>query len=489
MASINQYDINYVVSDLHLAEGDLGRGLTLGTENFFADKEFAELIHHLLSLPENADKSVNLVINGDFVDFIRISIVPKVNGNSDLSDWQNEINLTGIDYKVSASDIDKREKQYGLKTNDYKCIWKLYLSIKGHQELFESLALWVSSGNYLTIIVGNHDPEWFWPLLQTYFTNKLQSISESCGYQINNDIDEFKARVNYSNSGYEVDDKIWIEHGHNYQRMTKLCPKYTFHACAGGAYKLFKKSDINDRQEELYLPMGSFFNRYLINKVEIIFPYVDNITSHGALFNALIKEDVENVFKILGHYGAYTIKIILKYFWSSLLQTLLYFLVTVLPFGILVGLGYYFVTQESFLSELPSWLAGVLKVIIPPVAGFLARYLMKKLLTLFGLRDKPLPTCAFNDMKAGKRLAKYHTVFLGHNHDPQIIEKGGKQYVNTGTWTKKYVLKYKRVQSGTIYSVAKIERFKNQPPRVSLLQWKEASKSLVTFASFKDDLP
>ena len=65
----------FVVSDLHAAGGRNNSGVFGGTENFYADvafRRFLDHAHHSLD-----GKSGVVVINGDFVDFLRIVSVPE----------------------------------------------------------------------------------------------------------------------------------------------------------------------------------------------------------------------------------------------------------------------------------------------------------------------------------------------------------------------------------------------------------------------------
>ena len=64
----------YVLSDLHLASGLNKSGNYEGTENFYADHSFVRFINHLQENLGNA--TAVLVINGDFIDFLRICEYP-----------------------------------------------------------------------------------------------------------------------------------------------------------------------------------------------------------------------------------------------------------------------------------------------------------------------------------------------------------------------------------------------------------------------------
>src|ERR1044071_1675928 len=64
----------YVVSDLHIASGLNPNGNYDGTENFYADQSFVRFINHLQETGK--DNPAILIINGDFIDFLRIRDIP-----------------------------------------------------------------------------------------------------------------------------------------------------------------------------------------------------------------------------------------------------------------------------------------------------------------------------------------------------------------------------------------------------------------------------
>lgn len=479
---MNPSGVTYVVSDMHLAEGNLGKGITLGTENFFSDHSFQNFVEYLIN---DGGQGSHLVLNGDFVDFIRITEVPE---KSTSHIWAKEVLKSGSQAPINMSHVSPKEKIFGLKTNDYKCIWKLYLSINGHVPVFEALAKWISTGNYLTIIVGNHDPEWHWPKLQDYFKVKLLELAKDRYLNDTWEESDFLGnhRIRFSDTHIDVANTIRIEHGHVYDRMTKLCPELELHKCVDK----FKRrgSELKEYEKELALPLGSFFNRYLVNKVEIIFPNADNLKTNKALFQAIIDEDFLSALKIIYLYLGYTLKVVLKSFSKSLLSLGVYIGVTVLPAALVIYLSYRSIMREGpFLEGLPSWLSFIADWVtnILPIA---ARYILKFLFEFFEISAKPLPKAIVIDMKPGNRLFNYDTVIVGHNHSPEIkYLKNGKQYVNTGTWTSKYVFKFKQIQAGTKYAFAKIEEFQNIKPQVGLLEWDNHSKLARDLTSFKKD--
>lgn len=465
------FKTSYVLSDLHLAEGDLGDGMVLGTENFFADREFHGLLNHLIASRKGKDSNMQLIINGDFVDFIRITKIPQAH---ELDLWQSEIDLTGISLDVSNETFNEKEVKYGLRTNDYKSLWKLFLSIKGHALLFEALALWVLDGNKLIINAGNHDPEWYWPLVQKYFRKKLLQLAKSLKPKAAISPD-FEQLICFETSAFTIYDRVRIEHGHNYDRMTQTCDDYELKKCLGE-----EDLSLPHYKRELFLPFGSFFNRYLVNRVEFSFPYVDNLTTGKAMLRALLDEDVLVVWSILKDYGLYSIYVATKNFKAAITSLIITFATTLLPLGLLLFLLYNsFVREAQVFESLPP----LINFIVVTVVNFLAPYIVKVIINGFmksiGWKDKPLHEKAFDLISNTEE----EVIVLGHNHDPQHLIKNGKQYINPGSWTKKYVFKYQRVQSGICYAVAKIASV-NESLSIGLYEWENHTDSLIPLKTF-----
>ena len=64
--------IKLVISDIHLSQGmTLENGVTNPLEEFHYDQQFAEFLRYY-SMGEFSDHEVELVINGDFLNFIQL---------------------------------------------------------------------------------------------------------------------------------------------------------------------------------------------------------------------------------------------------------------------------------------------------------------------------------------------------------------------------------------------------------------------------------
>jgi len=96
----------FVISDLHVGAGLSRDGVYDGLENFFADHAFARFLdwaHH-----RSAEGSATLVINGDFVDFLRIVTLPVT--DADFASWRDTLAQLGLEYSLESlrSSITKK---------------------------------------------------------------------------------------------------------------------------------------------------------------------------------------------------------------------------------------------------------------------------------------------------------------------------------------------------------------------------------------------
>ena len=239
----NKTEDIFIVSDFHIAEGRDNSGNFNGTENFMTDDVFVRFVDSL-DLANKTSKI--LVINGDFIDFIRVRSIP--NDPQDFKNWQKALAKVGIDKSIQDLEnaIDKKEKTYGFKTTDYKTIWKLLKCRTGHPEFFNRLAQWLFDGNQLVIIKGNHDLEWHWTNVRHYLRALLvEEITKQNDISIEDVYEKFITnKVYFAENALVVNDQIYIEHGHQHERMTKVIGNPTL------------KKD----PSELNLPFGSFFN-------------------------------------------------------------------------------------------------------------------------------------------------------------------------------------------------------------------------------------
>src|ERR1700722_5230131 len=116
----------FLISDLHIARGEGTDGLYSGTENFFYDNAFSRFLDYCQA--QSADKKAVLIINGDFIDFLRIIFLNREWESLDFKGWS--VKLEKVSIHMFPNDLRNSmdastEKDYGFKTNDFKSIWKL----------------------------------------------------------------------------------------------------------------------------------------------------------------------------------------------------------------------------------------------------------------------------------------------------------------------------------------------------------------------------
>jgi uncharacterized protein (DUF362 family)/UDP-2,3-diacylglucosamine pyrophosphatase LpxH len=401
----------YVVSDLHLASGIENDAKYAGTENFFFDKPFSRFIQYIKS----GKKPAWFVINGDFIDFLRITQYPK--SISDFDFWQDTLNKVGINKTIAEleNSICDKEIEYGLKTNDYKSVWKLLSAKKGHPEFFSALAKWLIYGNYLVIVKGNHDLEWYWGKIRS---SMRLFLAENIATLLNISTDDALTKyifpkLYFTDRSIEFEKSIYIEHGNLYDKLTTI----------KGEALLPNKAEIN-------LPFGSFFNRYLLNKLEMVFPFQDNVRPRDKILPLLIRDHFPLSVKVFFKHIPFMFQLIPKgYFWF-IFRMIFIFTIPVLLFllWLILTVVYQINAGEINLPELKVWIITPLKAVILAVLS----YLFVKIIAYFKLKE---PDSLTDDAK--KIIEKnpdYRFVVFGHTHNPDSIEYNGCWVYNTGTW-------------------------------------------------------
>ncbi|RYF80997.1 MAG: hypothetical protein EON98_12895, partial [Chitinophagaceae bacterium] len=388
----------FVLSDLHLAAGLNTNGNYEGTENFYADQSFARFLTYLKD--QTNSRGAVFVINGDFIDFLRIGNIPQ--SEDDFRCWQEILEKVGVRKTVNElkDSIVKKEREYGLKTNDYKSIWKLYTCIQGHKLLFKSLAQWVAANNELIILKGNHDLEWYWPAVQQYLRQALTAIAaDEKGVPINVLTSHFQKNIHFSNHAVLIDDKIHIEHGHKYERTTAVAGEATY-----------------GNSDELNLPFGSFFNRYLINRLELAYPFLDNVRPQQNILPILIRERFPLAIKVLFHYVPFMLLIIpKKLYWHTFKYLLNILFIIVLPIAITVYALWRTIQGDASGDEPKGFAAQALGVLKNFGLLFLS-YIFGRIMAMAGLKSPPTLSTHAKDII--DQNPSVETVLFGHTHDP-----------------------------------------------------------------------
>ncbi|MET4235520.1 metallophosphoesterase [Bradyrhizobium barranii subsp. apii] len=409
-----------VISDLHISDGDL---------DDFDDELEAHLAGFLTDLKQRSEH-VELVINGDFLDFVQAS---PWTGSSLESETQDGIPLCFTEQQ-------SLNKLANIQTR--------------HRGTFVALKDFLADGrNHLVIMPGNHDPDFFWPRVRERF-------AEFVG------VDQGSKKLTFClESHYHPNGMNWlhIEHGHRYDKVN------SFHVNGHDRWSaneppILKGKDGNDR---LYECVGTRFLIKYLNGLDARYPYVDNVKPFSRFFHifgasaltpgwAPLDASV-SVAKML----AYAIKIaatrkedlltIEAPIGSDRLQLLAKWVdeATAPELEVLTralrGSGF----------ELPMKL--VTFVATPENLELLAEYLTEhpelvsslgeKSAALLGAQEGTLSlkeaykVNETEDLYVGATEAAIggvNTVIMGHTHEPHDRKVPGLTYFNTGSWTRYY---------------------------------------------------
>jgi UDP-2,3-diacylglucosamine pyrophosphatase LpxH len=224
-----------LVSDLHLSEGWDEGGFLQKEEDFFFDQNFKRFLEYLGEQAKEGDFHYRLLINGDFVDFLQITTVPE-------------------EKAIHGKTLTKRERSLGLGTGEDKTLWKLDRLVNGHEVFFTAIAEFLAKGHHLYILPGNHDIEWVMPALHAGLKERISGLVEGAG----NVADRITFLPWFY---YDPVLSVFAEHGSQYDDINSF------------DYFLWPyREDLT-----IDLPAGSFFVRYLFNRIEELYPFADNM--------------------------------------------------------------------------------------------------------------------------------------------------------------------------------------------------------------------
>ncbi len=273
-----------IVSDLHLSEGrHPGTGKYSPTEDFFFDEEFARLLEHYQN--RQAPGTWHLIINGDFLDILQV---------------------TSLEGALPTLSRDPRRPDFGAGCGEPETVFKLGKIVAGHPRFFEALASFVGVGNLLTIIKGNHDVEFHYRQVQAAFISQLQAVCAGAlaGHNLNN---ISSTSVLFSDWFYYEKGCLWVEHGNQYDGLNTftygLCPLLPRQSPSPWAGK--EKAWPENRKNEIDLPWGSLFVRYLFNKIEGVEPFADNIKPQTKFVSWLLRHHPITAVKFACEDGTY----------------------------------------------------------------------------------------------------------------------------------------------------------------------------------------
>lgn len=235
-----------VLSDLHI-----GTGHAKGRPNFFED--FADddrLVQLLARLSQQlAEDDVELIINGDFFDFLKVPI--------------NGLFPEAITESVGAL--------------------KMELCLRGHPKVVEGLRGFLRGGKSrrITYLVGNHDMEVVFPSVRRLFSQAVGGA----------ELDE-RVRFVVDRDHYRLDGGVEIHHGHQFEALNAFD---------------FRQLTLEKGLPEpiLNLPWGSLFVLQVLNKYKEERPYLDRVKPFWPVMAAGIFLDTRFTLRAIATSGYY----------------------------------------------------------------------------------------------------------------------------------------------------------------------------------------
>jgi len=151
----------YIISDLHLGAGDYA-------DDFDQDAAFQDFLETI-----SAQRSSELIINGDFIDFVAVTLE-----------------------RSSVKPFSR------LGCTEQESLLKLERVLEAHGESLQALRRFMERGHRLVLVPGNHDVDLFWPRVR-------DRLLEIWG---NPDSDHF----HFESTGVYREGGLYVEHGNQY---------------------------------------------------------------------------------------------------------------------------------------------------------------------------------------------------------------------------------------------------------------------------------
>ncbi len=415
--------------------------------------------YRFLEYADGIKKTANalLVINGDIFDFLRVTEYPgkskkirpvkkikyllkgqilknpkeppKEIVDDEYDEWMNELEKIGIikSREDLENSISEKEKKYGFGTDDFKTIYKLIKIKRGHPAFFKALSSWMELGNKIIIVKGNHDLELYWPAVRNYLR---LIIAEGIVKESSKNIEDVLRRnilpnITFIDDSVEIDKDFYVEHGHRYD---KFC-------------MVLNEPVLKNNPTQMNIPFGSFFNRYLINKIELFFPFLDNVRPSGNVLPILMRENFALGIKVFFQHIPLLIRILLTNFRyvRFMFNKVFWFLLAIfIPLGLVIYFNLPVITSliegVSKVQESGGIGAKVLEFAINLIL-LIPSYFLSRLVAWFHLSE---PSSLDKFAKLRLEGTNYKIITMGHTHNPGEylfkINNDNKRFYNTGTW-------------------------------------------------------
>lgn len=322
-----------VISDCHLSGGKFFEGELNPYEDFHHDEDMIGFFRFFSSghygfHPDGAPVEVELVLNGDYLDYLNIPI----------------------------------EGEFEEAISEELALKKTEIILKAHKKVSDAIRAFASlPGKSVTYLVGNHDAELFFPKVREKIVRTWDPAGEFPSVKV--DVVADRDRLIYENG-------LEIRHGNQFEASNAMDFEAPFEAGDEGALTL-------------KLPWGSLYVLKVINRLKVERPLVDKVRP----------------FRVFVLFGLVT----------DFVFTIRFLILTTT----------YFCRARLFQSRTGFW-KSLLRI----------ADLVKQETTLS--RDLEREAREVLDQRQDLKV-----LVMGHTHRPMDrLYADGKQYINTGTWTR-----------------------------------------------------
>jgi len=181
-----------VFSDVHLGS-DLNDSGPVVPRSPSIDRDLAGMIAHYRAQTPPADRW-RVVIAGDFIDFVGMSIDPK-------------------EGETIATELTREELRNGVGSAEDHARLKLQRVAVRHADVFAELGKLVEEGHAITVLHGNHDIELHWEALRE---DLRDLVVATCSDKDGFDRESARARIEFEPWFFYREGVVYIEHGHQY---------------------------------------------------------------------------------------------------------------------------------------------------------------------------------------------------------------------------------------------------------------------------------
>ena len=221
---------HYVISDLHLGMGRRDDGSWHPLEDFKSDELFGRYLNFI-----SDDGGDELIINGDWIDFHQLEPFA----------YPEQRLFSADGHRLGWTEADSLKKLESCK------------AAGAHKKFFDDLGHFLrTTGKKLIIVMGNHDPDLFWLLMQAEVRSLLGPREEGQLEFVQTSLLCGTAHVEHGNQHCSPENKFYN-------------PNNIFHLGAAG--------DV----ARLEMVWGTIFVMEFFNKIEEAFPYADNIKTQS----------------------------------------------------------------------------------------------------------------------------------------------------------------------------------------------------------------